>query len=144
MDALSSYLAAHRTVALIGASGVGKSTLVNTLVGHDVQRTGAVRADRKGRHTTIAAELIRAGGGVLADTPGLRSLGLWNADAGLEAAFADVADHSPNCRFADCRHDREPGCAVREVVAPARLRAYRQLRAELDQLDTALSRQRPR
>ncbi len=125
-----------RTVAFLGASGVGKSTLVNTLVGSDVQRVGHVRADQKGRHTTTSAELIRLpGGGLLMDTPGLRSLGLWSDGEGLDRAFADISEPALRCRFPNCRHESEPGCAVRDHVDPARLDAYRRLRAELDALE---------
>jgi ribosome biogenesis GTPase len=145
VDEVAALAPAGRTVAFLGASGVGKSTLVNVLVGADVQRVGHVRTDQKGRHTTTAAELVRLpGGGLLLDTPGLRSLGLWTDGEGLDRAFSDIATLSLLCRFPNCRHDTEPGCAVRGVVDPVRIDAYRRLRAELDALDEELSRPRRR
>jgi ribosome biogenesis GTPase / thiamine phosphate phosphatase len=139
IEGLRAYAASGCTVALIGASGVGKSTLVNCLAGADVQATGAVRAtDQRGRHTTTARELVLLpGGGVLVDTPGLRAVTLWVADEGLRRAFADIVELAPQCRFHDCVHDREPGCAVQLAVArgdidAARVEHYRQLDAELD------------
>ena len=113
----------YRTIALLGASGVGKSTLVNALVGRDVQDTGAVRdGDDRGRHTTTAAELVALpGGGWLIDTPGLRAVSLWASGEGIERAFADVFDLAEHCRFRDCKHEDEPGCAVLDAVAAGRL-----------------------
>ena len=141
IDELRAYAAPGCTVALIGASGVGKSTLVNQLVGSDVQATGAVRTkDQRGRHTTTTRELVLLpGGGVLVDTPGLRAVTLWVGDVGFRRAFADIESRAPLCRFHDCVHDREPGCAVQLAVAAgdidaARVVHYRELDAELDRV----------
>ena len=103
---------------LMGKSGVGKSSLVNLLVGESLQQTGAVRAhDGKGRHTTVSREMIDIpGGGRVVDMPGVRGLGLWDADAGIGVAFADIENAAQNCRFRDCKHENEPGCAVRAAV----------------------------
>jgi ribosome biogenesis GTPase len=127
-----------RTLALLGPSGTGKSTLVNILVGEEVQRTGGVReADSRGRHTTTSRELVPVpGGGVLLDTPGLRSLGLLDADVGISVTFADVEELAASCRFSDCAHVKEPGCSVRAAIANGtlesrRLENYRKLLREL-------------
>ncbi len=140
VDRIRSLLPAGRTVALLGPSGVGKSTLVNALAGDVVAATGAVRdGDRKGRHTTTRRQLFRVpGGGLVIDTPGLRELGVGELDAGLGRAYADIEELARNCRFADCRHEVEPGCAVRAAVGagdlPAeRLESYRKLQAEAEQ-----------
>lgn len=142
IEDLRALLAPARTLALLGPSGAGKSSLVNRLVGDEVQSTGAVReADARGRHTTSARQLVPVpGGGVLLDTPGLRSLPLWDAAAGVAAAFDDVEDLAPSCRFRDCRHDTEPGCAVQAAVADGtldarRLASYHKLQAELQALE---------
>ena len=141
VDDLRRYTGPGRTVALVGASGVGKSTLVNVLVGDEVRETGAVReTDQRGRHTTTARELVLLpGGGVLIDTPGLRAVTLWVADDGFRRAFAEIEALAAGCRFHDCAHDREPGCAVQQAVAEGRLDAarvahYRELDAELDRV----------
>ena len=150
LEALELALEPGLTVALIGPSGAGKSTLINRLAGSELLPTGAVReSDQRGRHTTVARELVLLpSGAILVDTPGLRSVGLWDADEGFEEAFADIEALATGCRFGDCRHRGEPGCAVREAVARGeldqqRLDAYLQLDAELDQLaDRDVERQR--
>lgn len=110
------------TTALIGQSGAGKSTLVNVLAGHPVQAVSDTRQDGKGRHTTTARELIPlAGGGVLIDTPGLRSIGLHEDGDGVALTFPDVEELIASCRFADCAHETEPGCAVQAALASGEL-----------------------
>jgi ribosome biogenesis GTPase len=117
VDRLAARLVPRRTAVLLGSSGAGKSTLVNRLLGEERQRTAAVRDDGKGRHTTTHRELVSlANGALLIDTPGMRELQLWNADDGLDSAFADLAEFAEQCRFRDCVHESEPGCAVREAV----------------------------
>jgi ribosome biogenesis GTPase / thiamine phosphate phosphatase len=142
LDALAEFTAGHRTIVLLGPSGAGKSTLVNALAGEEVQRTAAVRAfDGKGRHTTTAAELVLLpNGGLLVDTPGLRGVALWSEGVGLDEAFADVTSLAEGCRFRDCRHDVEPGCAVQAAIAEgllpaARLRSWVHLHEELAVLE---------
>jgi ribosome biogenesis GTPase len=144
IDELRAYAQAPRTVALIGPSGVGKSTLVNRLVGSEVQETGDVRtSDQRGRHTTTARELVLLPeGGVLLDTPGLRAVSLWDADEGFARAFADIEELATHCKFNDCAHGSEPGCAVlaaveRGELTAERLDSYQRLD---DELDTAARR----
>jgi ribosome biogenesis GTPase len=137
VDALERLLQPGRTAVLLGASGAGKSTLVNRLIGVDRLRTGDVRHDGKGRHTTTHRELVRLQtGALLIDTPGMRELQLWDADAGLGATFADIYALANGCRFGDCRHESEPDCAVLAAVGDERLTVerlahWRQLQREL-------------
>jgi ribosome biogenesis GTPase / thiamine phosphate phosphatase len=127
VEEIAAMLAPGRTAVLLGSSGVGKSTLVNRLAGRDLLATGEIRDDGKGRHTTTTRQLVLlAGGGMVIDTPGLRELGLWSdAGGGTAAAFGDVEELAAGCRFDDCRHRTEPGCAVREALEDGRLAADR-------------------
>jgi len=126
------------TAVLFGRSGVGKSSLVNALLGDERLETGAVRDDDEGRHTTVARQMVvLPGGGIIVDIPGIRTLYLWECGAGLDATFPEVAAAAAGCRFRDCTHGSEPGCAVRAAVeagdiAPDRLRDYRALQEEMD------------
>ena len=138
LEALDPYRRRGSTIAFLGSSGAGKSTLINRLLGWDRQDTGRVREhDSRGRHTTTKRELIvLPEGGVLVDTPGLRELQLWEGEGGLDAVFADVTAGAGACRFRDCSHHEEPGCAVREAwaaggVTPERVESYRKLQREL-------------
>ena len=132
LEAIRSYAAGNRTLTFLGASGVGKSTLVNALLGNERQATSAVReGDQRGRHTTVAAELVPLRGeGWLIDTPGVRALSLWLSGNGIERAFADVFDLMDSCKFRDCKHDQEPGCAVQAAIADGRLDPVRLLSLE--------------
>lgn len=142
LEALAGELAPGRTIALLGSSGVGKSTLLNRLAGTEVMATSEVRAaDGKGRHKTTHRQLVLLPcGGLLLDTPGMREIQLWSADSGLEQSFADIETLAEGCRFTDCRHLNEPGCAVRRAVengtlVAERLESYHKLRRELDYLE---------
>jgi ribosome biogenesis GTPase len=135
VDALRRYLEPNATAVLVGPSGAGKSTVANRLLGGEARlATTEVRAgDRKGRHTTTARHLLTVpGGGLLIDTPGVRALALWEAGDGIATAFSDIEALGADCRFRDCRHAGEPGCAVVGRVDPARLRNWRQLVEEVD------------
>lgn len=136
MEALRASLSPGATHCFVGSSGVGKSTLVNALIGREAQRTASVDDVGLGRHTTVRRELIVLEGGALViDTPGMREFGVIGAETGIREGFGDIADLAPHCRFRDCTHTTEPGCAVREAVETGRMRAERlenhaRLRAE--------------
>ena len=137
VDVLKQYLGPGQTAALLGMSGVGKSTIVNRLIGHDLLRTREVREwDNRGRHTSTARQLIvLPESGVLIDTPGMRELQLWDAVEDMGGTFADVERIAHDCRFRDCRHRQEPGCAVRAAIeagqlASGRLESYHKLQDE--------------
>jgi len=137
MEALSAELGPRTTSVMIGTSGAGKSTLANALSdGEGALATAELRGDGKGRHTTVRRELVHlANGALMIDTPGMRAIGLWDAEDALTDAFGDVDELALGCRFTDCAHDREPGCAVKEAIEHgqlefARLDSYRRLQRE--------------
>jgi ribosome biogenesis GTPase / thiamine phosphate phosphatase len=144
VDDLRRHLAGGRTVVLLGSSGVGKSTIINRLLGEERFRTNEVRSDGRGRHTTTHRELVPVpGGGVIIDTPGLRELQLWETDGGLDQTFVDIAELIAQCRFSDCQHRTEPGCAVKAALGDGSLPAerwesYLKLQRELAHLERKL------
>jgi ribosome biogenesis GTPase len=135
LEALRAQLHGHRTAAVLGSSGVGKSTLINQLVGEELLETFETRSDDVGRHTTTRRELVVIpSGGMVIDTPGLREIVMWEGDA--DSVFGDIAGLAERCRFRDCSHSTEPGCAVRDAIAigeldPARWRSYVKMQREL-------------
>ena len=151
MDTLKEYLTPGNTIVFLGSSGVGKSSLVNALAGEEVMTAGEIREDdSKGRHTTTHRQLLRLSDGVMIiDTPGMRELGMWGVAEGLEEAFSDVEKYLGKCRFRDCRHESEPGCAIRQAIDSgeldaARWESYRNLQSEAKYADDkqALLRQK--
>ncbi len=142
IDELIPYLGTGQTVALIGSSGVGKSTITNQLVGQDIQAVQSVRiGDNRGRHTTTHRELIiLPSGGLLIDTPGMREIQMWASFDGLQETFADIESLATLCRFRNCKHEKEPGCAVQQALLDGtldeeRFGNYQKLQQELDYLN---------
>lgn len=145
LDRVQSLLQPNLSGTLLGESGAGKSSLVNSLMQNEVQDTQPVRSgDAKGRHTTITRDMLRLeGGGVLIDTPGIRAVGLWDAEDALQRVFSDITETADGCRFNDCAHGAEPGCAVTEAVEagnidPRRLDRYREMAEELKEIEDRL------
>lgn len=137
LSQLSNYLQPGKTLLFLGSSGVGKSTLINALAGANIQSTGAVReSDGRGRHTTSRRELLLLPSGALViDTPGMRELGLWDAESGLAQSFVEIEQVLGHCKFSDCRHESEPGCAIKEAIrsgalSQERWESYQKLQAE--------------
>jgi ribosome biogenesis GTPase len=136
VGAMRDQIMAGETEVFAGSSGAGKSSLINCLLGENIQAVRDIRVDGKGRHTTTSRQLIvLPGGGFVIDTPGLRELGLWDADEGLDRAFADIGALARECAFRDCKHVAEPGCAVREAIEEGvlledRYASYRKLERE--------------
>jgi ribosome small subunit-dependent GTPase A len=138
LDVAGRWFQPRKTVALVGSSGVGKSTLLNRLAGEELMVTQEIREDdARGRHTTTHRELfLLASGALVLDTPGMREFGVWDADDGVDETFAEIVELSDRCRFADCSHKFEPGCEVRAAVADGRLdagrlKSYKRLAHEL-------------
>jgi len=139
LETVGEHLRSGCTAVLLGSSGVGKSTLINRLLGEERIATAGLRRDGRGRHTTRHRELFELPGGALViDTPGLRELQLWEGD--VDDAFRDIVELAARCRFRDCAHETEPGCAVREGVDPERLKAYRKLQRELRSIEARRDR----
>ncbi len=143
IENLMPYMQKGNTIVFLGLSGVGKSTLINRLIGEDVQKVSEIRKiDDLGRHTTASRQLIiLAGGGLVIDTPGIRELQLWDSKDGFTETFEEIENIAQHCRFSDCRHESEPSCAVKQAVEdgridPKRFQNYNKMQKELDHLNT--------
>ena len=138
VEAIDGLLRAGSTLAVLGSSGVGKSTLINRLLGEELLAVKAVRdTDGRGQHTTTSRQIVRLpGGALLVDTPGIREFGVPGGGDGVSVAFADVEEAAQACRFRDCRHASEPGCAVREAIDAERLAAWRKLEREREYVES--------
>jgi len=147
LNRLNAYLQPGKTVVFLGSSGVGKSSLVNALAGEEIMSVNSIREDdSKGRHTTTHRQLIRLQSGVMIiDTPGMRELGMWDVSEGLSDAFSDVEQFIGKCRFSDCKHETEPGCAIKAAIASGELdiqrwESYRKLKEESVDRDEMMRR----
>ena len=149
LEGLAEYLMPGKTIVFLGSSGVGKSSLLNALAGEEIMSVGGIREDdSKGRHTTTHRQLLMLRGGfMIIDTPGMRELGMWDVSEGLGEAFEDVEQFFGRCRFRDCRHDREPGCAIKAAIAAGELdtsrwESYKKLKEEAVDRDERIRRKR--
>ena len=127
MEELEEYFAPGMTICLMGSSGVGKSTLLNAIIGEDIMKTSAIREDDgKGRHTTTHRQLIELkNGAYIIDTPGMREIGMADAQDGIDETFSDIVELESRCKFSNCRHETEPGCAIKAAIASGELSAKR-------------------
>ena len=138
---LLSFISEGKTIAFIGSSGVGKSTLINRLLGEEQLKTNGLRNDDKGRHTTTHRELfLLPSGGMVIDTPGMREFGMWDNDTGIEKTFMDIEELASKCKFRNCTHTNEPGCAIQKALKMkelemSRWQSYQKLKAENDYME---------
>lgn len=135
------FISEGKTIAFIGSSGVGKSTLINRLLGKEYLKTNGLRNDDKGRHTTTRRELfLLPSGGMVIDTPGMREFGMWDNDTGIDRTFADIEELAAQCKFRNCTHTNEPGCAIQKALTTGELetdrwQSYQKLKAENDYME---------
>lgn len=140
-EELLPFISEGKTIAFIGSSGVGKSTLINRLLGKELLKTNGLRNDDKGRHTTTHRELfLLSSGGMVIDTPGMREFGMWDNDTGIERTFMDIEELAAQCKFRNCTHTNEPGCAIQKALTTGKLeinrwQSYQKLKAENDYME---------